>query len=135
MMFRAAVALLALALPALAQHGGSHAGSSGSRGFSGNTGFSSHPAFSRPSFSRPAFSQSPNFTRPVQPARYGPSYAPQYRPMPATGYRTIGPARIRSPYNGNRYLGSRYNGNPYNGYRSAARAPYNPSATSLSRGS
>jgi hypothetical protein len=135
MMFRAAVALLALALPAVAQHGGSHAGSSGSRGFSGNAGFSSHPGFSQPSFSRPAFSQSPNFTRPAQPARYGPSYGSQYRPMPNAGYRAIGPAGMRAPYNGNRNIGTRHNGNRYTGTRqSAARAPYNPSAASLSRG-
>jgi hypothetical protein len=121
MMFRAAVALLALALPAFAQHGGSHAGSSGSRGFSGNAGFSSHPAFSQPSFARPA-----------QPARYG----PQYRPMPGAGYRAAGPASIRAPYNGSRYIGSRYNGPPYNGNRLAtARGPYSPSAAGLNRGS
>jgi hypothetical protein len=135
MMFRAAVAFLALALPAFAQHGGSHAGSSGSRGFSGNAGFSSHPAFSQPAFSRPAFSQSPNFARPAQPARYGPSYGPQYRPMPNAGYPAASPAGIRSPYTGNRYIGSRYNGSTYNGNRqSAARAPYNSSAAGLSRG-
>jgi hypothetical protein len=131
MMFRAAVALLALALPAFAQHGGSHAGSSGSRGFSGNAGFSSHPAFSQPSFSRPAFSQSPNFTRPAQPARYG----PQYRPMPNAGYRAIGPAGMRAPYYGNRNNGT-YSENHFNGYRqSTTRAPYNPSAAGLSRSS
>src|ERR1700691_4193540 len=124
MMFRAAVAFLALALPAFAQHGGSHAGSSGSRGFSGHAGFSSQP-----SFSRPAFSQSPNFTRPVQPARYG----PQYRPMPGTGYRAVGRqnySTLRSPYNGNRYIGTRYSGNQF----ATARAPYSPAATALSRG-
>jgi hypothetical protein len=139
MMFRAAVALLALALPAFAQHGGSHAGSSGSRGFSGNAGFSSHSAFSQPSFSRPAFSQSPNFTRPAQQARYG----PQYRPMPSAGYRAAGPQNYstrRSPYTGARYIGTydenRYNRTPYTGNRqSPVRAPYNPSAASLSRGS
>jgi hypothetical protein len=127
MMFRAAVVLVALALPAFAQHGGSHAGSSGSRGFSGNAGFSSHPAFSHP-----AFSQSPNFTRPAQPASYG----PQYRAIPGAGYRAVGPPSIRPPYNGNRYIGTRNTGSPNNGYRlAAARAPYNPSAASLSRGS
>src|SRR5580698_10578483 len=131
MMFRAAVALLALALPAFAQHGGSHAGSSGSRGFSGNAGFSSHPAFSQPAFSRPAFSQSPNFARPAQPARYG----PQYRPMPNAGYRAIGPAGMRAPYYGNRNNGT-YSENHFNGYRqSTTRAPYNPSAAGLSRSS
>jgi hypothetical protein len=133
MMFRAAVALLALALPAVAQHGGSHAGSSSSRGFSGNAGFSAHPAFSQPSFSRPAFSQSPNFARPAQLARYGPSYGPQSRPMPGAGYRTAGPASLRSPYNGNRYIGNRYNGALYGNRLASARAPYNPAAASLSR--
>ena len=137
MMFRAAVALLALALPAVAQHGGAHAGSSGSRGLSGNAGFSSHPAFSQPSFSRPSFSQSPNFTRPAQPARYG----PQYRYSPGAGYRAFGPqnhsnltySTLRSPYtgtySGNRYIGTRYTGNQF----ARTRAPYNPSAASLSR--
>ena len=130
MMFRAAVAFLALALPAFAQHGGSHAGPSGSRGFSGHSSYSSQP-----SFSRPAFSQSPNFARPAQPARYGPNYGPQYRPMPNAGYRAAGPAGLRSPYNGNRNIQSRYNGTTYNGNRlSAARAPYNPSTAGLSRG-
>lgn len=51
---------------------------------------------------------------------------------------------MRAPYNGNRYNGTygenRYNGaysgNRYDGNRqSAARAPYNPTAASLSRGS
>jgi hypothetical protein len=138
MMFRAAVAVLALALPAVAQHGGSHAGSSGSRGFSGNAGFSSHPAFSQPAFSqpafsRPAFSRSPNFVRPAQPARYGPSYGPQYRPMPGVGYRAIGPqnySTLRSPYTGT------YSGNRYGGTRLAAGRPsYTPAAAGLSRGS
>jgi hypothetical protein len=130
MIFRAAVALLALALPAFAQHGGSHAGSIGSREFSGNAGFSSHPAFSQPSFSRPAFSQSSNF---AQPARYGPSYGPQYRAMPGAGYRAFGPASIRAPYIGSPYIGSRYNGTPYGNRPATARAPYNPAAA-LSRG-
>jgi hypothetical protein len=131
MMFRAAVALLALALPAVAQHGGAHAGISGGRGFSGNAGFSSHPAFSQPSFSRPAFSQSPNFMRPAQPARYGPSYGSQYLPMPNAGYRAIAPAGMRAPYYGNRYAET-YGENRFNGYRqSTTRAPYNPSAASL----
>jgi hypothetical protein len=132
MMFRAAVALLALALPAFAQHGGSHAGSSGSRGFSGNAGFSSHSAFSQPSFSRPAFSQSPNFTRPAQPARYGPSYGSQYRPMPRAGYRAFGPqnySTLRSPYNGT------YSGNRYSANRLAAGRPSYSPAAALSRGS
>jgi hypothetical protein len=124
MMFRAAVALLALALPAFAQHGGSHAGPSGSRGFSGNAGFSSHPAFSRP-----AFSQSPNFTRSAQPARYGPGYGPQYRSLPGAGYRAFGPASLRSPYNGNRYNGTLYSGNRL----AAGRPSYSPAAA-LSRG-
>jgi hypothetical protein len=69
MMFRAAVALLALALPAFAQHGGAHAGSSGSRGFSGNAGFSSHPSFSQPSFTRLPFRNRPTLrARRSQPA-------------------------------------------------------------------
>jgi hypothetical protein len=135
MMFRAAVALLALALPAFAQHGGAHAGSSGSRGFSGNAGFSSHPSFSQPSFSRPSFSQSPNFARPAQPARYGTSYGSQYRYSSGAGYRDAGPAGIRSHYTANRYTGT-YSGNRYTENRLAAGRPsYSPAATALSRSS
>jgi hypothetical protein len=129
MMFRVAIAVIALAVPAFAQHGGGHAGSSGSRGFSGNAGFSSHPAFSQPSFSRPAFSQSPNFARPAQPAHYG-SY---YRPMHGAGFRTIGPqsylgrrnySGLRTPYNGTRFVAGR---------PSQARSPYDPTTAGVSR--
>jgi hypothetical protein len=128
MMFRVAIAVIALALPAFAQHGGAHAGSFGSRGFSGAAGSSSHFA------SRPAFSQSPGFARPAQPARYS-SY---YRPMPGAGFRTIGP----QSYSGLRnYSGLRtpYNGTPYNGTRfvagrpSQARSLYDPTTAGVSR--
>jgi hypothetical protein len=129
MMFRVAIAVVALAVPAFAQHGGAHAGSSGSRGFSGHAGFSSQPSFSRPGFSHPAFSQSPSFARPAQPARYG-SY---YRPMLGAGFRTISP----QGYSGLRnYSGLRtsYNGTPYNGARFAAGRPiYDPRAAGLAR--
>jgi hypothetical protein len=115
MIFRVAIAVIALAVPASAQHGGARAGSFGGRGFSGSAGFSSHPAFSGSS----------NFARPAQPARYG----SQYRPMPGAGFRTIGPrsfsglrnyATLRTPYNGNRFV--------------AARPAYNPRAAGLARG-
>jgi len=94
MMFRAAIVFLALALPAFAQHGGAHAGSSGGRGFAGPSGFSSHPAFS----------QSRSFSRPAPPPRNG-AYT-------GAGYRTYGQPGLRSPYNGNRFAAGRPSGNP-----------------------
>jgi hypothetical protein len=129
MMFRAAIALVALAVPAIAQHGGTHAGSFGNRGFAGHAGFSSHPAFSQPG----------SFARPSQPARYG----PRYGPMPGTGFRAIGPPNhsgLRIPYNGSSSLRTPYNGNRYNSDRLTAgrsapsRSLYDPRAAGLSRG-
>lgn len=107
MMLRAVVALLVLASPAFAQHGG-HAGSTGSRGFVGHagvsrgTGFSRSGSYSRPlvysrpgSYSRPAQSfrnfapGNMRFQRPIQPSfpaqryNYGNRFAadrPQFRP-------------------------------------------------------
>ncbi|MGB8030630.1 MAG: hypothetical protein WCF30_13335 [Terracidiphilus sp.] len=105
MMFRAAIALLALAVPAFAQHGGVHAGSIGGRGFSGPAGFSSHPAFSG----------SPGFARPAPAARYG----------SVAGFRTYGQPGPRSPYYGNRFAAGR---------SSPGRFSYNPRAAGLSRG-
>lgn len=104
-MFRAAIALFALAVPAFAQHGGGHAGSfagSGSAGhssFSGNSGFSrpSNPGFSHPG--NPGFARPGNFVRPAAPAPYGgqgfrtPNYA--IRPSPTYGNRFTAP---RSEY-------------------------------------
>jgi hypothetical protein len=134
MMFRAAIALVALALPAFAQHGGAHAGSFGNRGFSRAGGFSSHP-----SFSHPVFSQSPSFARPAQPAQYPTSYGRS----PGTGFRAIGPPNhsgLRIPYNGSSSLRTPYNGNRYNTNRfvaartSPGRSPYDPRRAGLSRG-
>jgi hypothetical protein len=87
MMFRAAVVLIALAMPVFAQRGGGHAGSSGSRGFAGHAGFSGHSGFSR--------STSP--VRPAQPARY--------RASGIAGFREMGPpnhSNFGNPYNGSR---------------------------------
>lgn len=115
MMFRAAFALLALAVPALAQHGGAHAGPIGSPGFSRAGGFSSHSAFS----------PSPGFARPAQQLRYG--------PMPRAGFRAIAPpnySSLRAPYNGNRYIGSRLTlARP-----SLGRSSYDPRAAVPARG-
>ena len=86
-----AIALLAFAMSAHAQHGG-HAGSFASRGFSGSAGFSS----------RPAFSGSRSFTRPAPPTRYG-SYV---------GFRTYGQPGRRSPYNQNQFAPGRPSYNP-----------------------
>jgi hypothetical protein len=134
MMFRAAIALVALAMPAFAQHGGTHAGSFGNRGFSRAGGFSSHP-----SFSHPVFSQSPSFARPAQPARYPTSYGRS----PGTGFRGTGQPNYlnrRAPYNGSSSLRTPYNGNRYNGNRFVAgsptpgRSPIDPRRAGLSRG-
>jgi len=92
MKFRAVIALLALAMPAFAQHGGGHAGSFGGRGFSRAGGFSSRSAFSRPSFSR-----SPGFARPAPPVRYG----------SVAGFRNYGRPGPRPPYNQNRFAPGR----------------------------
>ena len=81
MKFRAAIALLALAMPALAQRGGAHGGSFGGRGFAGHAGFSAPSGFSRSAGSQ----------RPAQPFRYG-----------ASGFRQVGPpnySSLRIPYN------------------------------------
>ncbi|MGA2906858.1 MAG: hypothetical protein ABSE36_04085 [Terracidiphilus sp.] len=116
MEFWAAIALLALAMPALAQHGGAHAGSFGGRGFSGASGFSSHSAFSHP-----AFSQSPGFARPAPPVRYG--------AFPGVRFRAFGPQNYSGPRN---YSSLR---SPYNRNRFAAgRLSYDPRAAALSRG-
>jgi hypothetical protein len=98
-MFRAAIALLALAAPALAQHGGARAGSFGGRGFAGHAGFTGHAGFSSPG----------GFARPAPPMRYG---APA-----SAGFRGFGPA----PYANGRFLtyGNGY-GLPRASYRSMA---------------
>ena len=143
MMFRAAIALVALALPAFAQHGGARAGSFGNRGFSGASGYSSHPAFSHP-----GFSGSPSFARPAQPARYATSHGPRYGPSPGAGFRAISPpnhsglrvpknggSSLRTPYNGNRYNGNRFRaGRTMPGRSSPGRSSYDPRRGGPSRG-
>jgi hypothetical protein len=99
MKLRAAIALVALAAPAFAQHGGGHAGSfggrsSGSRSF-GGVGSAGHAGFS----GSPRFSQPGGFARPVQPGRFGAWGSAGFRGMSPTGFRT--------PYGGNRYEGNR----------------------------
>lgn len=84
MKLRAAIALLALAMPAFAQRGGAHGGSFGSRGFAGHAGFSAPSGFSRPAGSV---------------VRYG-----------ASGFRQMGPpnySNLRIPYYGTRSLAGR----------------------------
>lgn len=111
MMFRAAIALLALAVPAFAQHGGAHAGSFAGRGFAGQ-GFSrSNGSSSRPGFSSPVYSRSPGFSRSAPAYRYG-SFA---------GYRAYGQPGLRSPYYANRFA--------------AGRPAYNSRTAVLNRGS
>jgi hypothetical protein len=87
MMFRAAIALIALAAPAFAQHGGARGGSFGSRGASGHVGFSSQPGGL---------------------ARSAPSI--QYRASPTAGFRGTAPRNFSglrfSPY-GNRLIAGR----------------------------
>jgi hypothetical protein len=139
MMFRAAIALVVLALPAFAQHGGTRAGSFGNRGFSRAAGSSSRPAFSHP-----VFSESPSFARPAPPARYG----SRYGSLPGAGFRGTGQPNYlnrRTPYNGSSslrtpYSGTPYNGNCYNGNRFVAGRPapsrslYDPRRAGPSRG-
>lgn len=100
-MFRAAIALFALAVPAFAQHGGGHAGSFAGFGSAGHSSFSGNSGFSRPSnpgFSHPGntgFARPGNFVRPAAPAPYGgqgfrtPNYA--IRPSPTYGNRFTAP--------------------------------------------
>ena len=83
MMLRAVVALLVLASPAFAQHGGGRAVSTGSRGFVGHAGISRGTGFSRSgSYSRPSvYSRPGNFSRPEQP--------------PAQPFRNFAPGNVR----------------------------------------
>lgn len=90
MMFRTAIALLALAAPAFAQHGG-HAGSLGGRGSAGHVGFSGSPGFSR------ARSFAP-------PARYGAFGSAGLRGAVPPSYSRF---RIPYTYNGNRFIAGR----------------------------
>jgi hypothetical protein len=105
MMYRAAVALLVLAAPAFAQHGGAHSGSFGNRGFAGHAGLSSHPGFSRPG----------SFARPAPPVRYGASGNAGLQRFRPPNYSSP-----RFPSGGNRFL--------------AYRPPYRPGLSSPARG-
>jgi len=94
-MFRAAIALVALAAPAVAQHGGAHAGSFGSRGIGAHAPSSGYSRFS-------GASTSGAFERPTQSIPYGSSRGAQYR--------RIGPSNVsslRNPYTGNRLTADR----------------------------
>lgn len=112
MRLRAAVALLALAVPVFAQRGGgrgasfgsrggsfgSRAGSFGSGGFAGHMGFTGGPGFARPG----------NFVRSSQPFRFGATGNPEFQrrgpffsSVPRVSY---GP---RISYGANRFASSR----------------------------
>jgi len=82
MMSRAVVALLVLASPAFAQHGGGRSVSTGSRGFVGHAGASRGTGFSG-SYSRPmGYSRPGNYSRPAQSLRYlAPGNARFQRPI------------------------------------------------------
>jgi len=92
MMLRAAIALIVLAAPALAQHGGTHGGSFGSRGFAEHVGISSHPGLSRPS----------SFVRPGQPIRESVSVRAGLQSNATQIY-----SGLRLPYNGKRFTAGR----------------------------
>ncbi|HUB28373.1 MAG TPA: hypothetical protein VL967_01705 [Terracidiphilus sp.] len=86
----AAIALLALALPAFAQHRATHGGSFGSRGFAGHAGFSAHSGFS-------------------QPGRFAGSF-PGYRAFGTSGWRASRPPNVsglRTPYSATRFMPGR----------------------------
>ena len=92
MMFRAAIVLIALAAPAIAQRGGGHAGSFGGHGSAGHAGFSGSSGFSRAG----------SFARPARPVQFG--------SMGSVGLRGTGRpnySQLPIPYNGNRFVASR----------------------------
>lgn len=107
-----AVAALALALPAVAQHGGSHSGSAGHAGFSGHSGFAGHSgSASRGGFAghagfagRPGFYGSRGISQPPLSFRVGAFATPGLQAPPAsrsgfrTPYRERGFAPNRSSY-------------------------------------
>ncbi|MGH9561177.1 MAG: hypothetical protein ACRD3S_06955, partial [Terracidiphilus sp.] len=117
MTFRTAIALIALAAPVFAQHGG-HAGSFGGRGSAGHAGFSASRSFSR------------SFAPSAPSAHYG---APLFRyNVPAAHRGFMGEAGFRGSVP-RRYSGSRtpYRWSshiPYSGSRfGSGRAPYHRS--------
>jgi hypothetical protein len=92
MMFRAAIFLIAFASPVFAQHGATHGGSFGSRGFAGHVGYSEHRGSSQPN----------RFVRPGQPLRVG--------ALGGAGLRGNGPLNhsgLRNSYNGSRFMAAR----------------------------
>jgi hypothetical protein len=96
MMLRAAIALMALAAPAFAQHGGGHGGSVGGRGSSGHAGFSGSSGFSG----------ARSFAAPAAPVRYGAFGGPGS----VGGFRgAVAPRSpgYRIPYTGNRFVAAR----------------------------
>ena len=122
MMFRTAIALLALAAPAFAQHG-AHGGSIGSRGAAGHGGFSGSAAGHGGFSGSPGFSRS--FVSPAPAFRYGAPSARNWASGSA-GFHGAVPPNYRSPFNPSFRI-------PPNGNRfSAGRAPYNPAGAGRS---
>lgn len=123
MMLRAVVALLVLASPAFAQHGGGHAGSAGNRGFSGHAGISRGAGYSRSdSYSRPSvYSRPGSYSRPAQPFR-------NFAPGNVRFQRPFQPGSLAPRYN---YGTPRYN---YGNRLAADRSQYRPEYVSPNRG-
>jgi hypothetical protein len=88
MTVRAAIALLTLAVPVLAQHGGARGGSLGGSGFSGHSGFSGSVGISR----------SGGFARSAPPARYSAPAGAAFRGFASPNY-----ASRQSFLNGSRF--------------------------------
>ncbi len=98
MRFLAAIALLALAVPAIAQRGGAHAGLTGHSGGSGYSGFSRPSGISGSTgISRPG-----NFVRPAQPVPYSGFGSAGFQ-----GNRPPIPSRLPAPYRGSGFNSSR----------------------------
>jgi hypothetical protein len=94
MMFRAAIALIALAVPVFAQRGAAHAGFAGNRGSAGHVGFSGSRGFSQPR----------NFVSPAPPMSYGALGSRGFQRAVPPGYSSFRtPYGNRVPYNGNRF--------------------------------
>ena len=139
MTFRAAIALIALAVPVFSQRGGAGAGPIGSHGSAGHAGFPRSPGFSSarvfsspaprgfPSsaprgFSSPGFSNPRSFASPAPRGFSSPAPRVLYGAPGVTGIRRDGPSSgpiFRAPYNGNRTSGRDGTGrNPAGGGRS-----------------
>jgi hypothetical protein len=107
MMFRTAIALLALAAPAFAQHGGH--GGRGGQGSAGRAGFSGSPGFS----------QARSFAAPAPPARYGAPSA-RVRASASAGFRGTVRPDYPIPSNGSRINAGRPAYHPAGAGRSGA---------------